>query len=124
MTEHSGSTRKRTGGRLRPYRDRRKHELGNEPTETQLDDPRLKVVDTRGGTTKVRALADDRIVVNDGEDSTSTTVENVVENPANPNYVRRNIVTKGAVVETPEGQARVTSRPGQAGHICGVLIEE
>ncbi len=124
MTEHSGSTRKRTGGRLRPHRDRRKHELGREPTETQVDDPRLKVVDARGGTVKVRALAEDQILVNDGAESTRTTIENVVENPANPNYVRRNIVTKGAVVETPEGRARVTSRPGQAGHICGTILAD
>lgn len=124
MNTHGGSVRKRTGGRLRPHRDRRKHELGQAPTETQVDEPRLKVQETRGGSRKVRALADDRILVNDGEETSQTTIETVVENPANPNYVRRDIVTKGAVVDTPEGRARVTSRPGQDGHICGVLIDE
>ena len=43
-------------------------------------------------------------------------------NSANPNYVRRNIITKGAIVETPEGNAKVTSRPGQDGVINGILI--
>ena len=46
----------------------------------------------------------------------------VIENSANPNYVRRNIITKGAIVETPEGNAKVTSRPGQDGVINGILI--
>ena len=47
----------------------------------------------------------------------------MVENPSNVNYVRRNIVTKGAVIETSEGRARVTSRPGQTGQVNAVLIE-
>ena len=47
---------------------------------------------------------------------------NVIENKANPNYVRRNIITKGAIVETSAGKAKVTSRPGQDGVINGVLI--
>lgn len=124
MNAHDRSVRKRTGGRLRPHRDRRKYELGSSPTETQVDEPRLKVEETRGGTRKVRALAENRIIVNDGGETRQSEIENVIENPANPNYVRRNIVTKGAVVQTPEGTARVTSRPGQEGHICAVLIEE
>ena len=46
----------------------------------------------------------------------------VVENKANPNFVRRNIITKGAIVETSKGNAKVTSRPGQSGVISGVLL--
>ena len=48
----------------------------------------------------------------------------MVDNPANVNYVRRNIVTKGAVIETSAGRARVTSRPGQDGQINAVLVDE
>ena len=47
---------------------------------------------------------------------------NVIENPSNPHLVRRNILTKGAVVETKLGKAKVTSRPGQEGTLNGVLI--
>ena len=124
MVTHRGSVRKRTGGRKRHQRDRRKHELGREPTETTIDKPRLKIVSTRGTGRKVRALATDEALISTGGETVTTTIEDVVENPANPNYVRRNIVTKGALVQTPEGTARVTSRPGQNGHICGVLVEE
>lgn len=123
MADHGDSLRTRTGGRIRPHRKRRKHELGNEPTETAVDEQRLKVIDARGGERKVRALStDEAVVARDGE-TVVTTIDNVVENPANPNYVRRNIVTKGAIIDTPEGRARVTSRPGQSGHVCGVLEE-
>lgn len=123
MPTHGGSIRKRTGGRLRPHRDRRKHELGREPTETQVADTRLKVEDARGRGRKVRALATDAILVHEAGETIETSIQNVVENAANPNYVRRNIVTKGAIVETPEGRVRVTSRPGQDGHVCGVLVD-
>jgi len=51
-------------------------------------------------------------------------VRRVVRNPANVDYDRRGVITKGAVVETPKGLARVTSRPGQNGVINTVLIGE
>lgn len=123
MATHGGSTRKRTGGRKRPSRDRRKYELGRQPAETQVGERRLKLIDARGTGRKVRALAIDEAVLTVDGETQMTTIENVVENPANPNYVRRNIITKGAVIETPEGRARVTSRPGQTGQVCAVLLE-
>ena len=46
----------------------------------------------------------------------------VIENSANPNYVRQNIITKGSVIETEKGKAKVTSRPGQHGVVNAVLI--
>lgn len=124
MSRSRGVEKKRTGGRKRPHRDRRKHELSREPTETQINDPRLKVVDVHGSTTKVRALSTDTAVVAEGGDSSVATIEDVIENPGNPNYVRRNIVTKGAIIDTDLGRARVTSRPGQTGHVCAVLLSE
>ena len=117
------STRKRTGGRRRHARNKRKYELGDEPTETELDEPSLKAIDARGNTTKVRALSTNVASVADGGEVVEAEIENVVENPANPNYIRRNIITKGAVIETNEGEARVTSRPGQDGQVNAVLIE-
>lgn len=54
--------------------------------------------------------------------TTSTDILNVIENPANPNLVRRNIITKGTVVETKLGKVKITSRPGQEGSVNGVLL--
>ena len=123
MANHGRSLRKRTGGRLRPNRDRRKHELGSEPTETQVGETKLKTVDTRGTGRKVRALRVDTASVATDDGTVAADLEDVVENPSDPNYARRNIVTKGAIVETSTGLARVTSRPGQDGQVNAVLVE-
>lgn len=123
MQDQGRSTRKRTGGRLKHFRNKRKYELGRQPTETQVGEPRFRTVDTRGNGEKTRALATNTVNVNLGEETVTATITDVVENDANPNYVRRNIVTKGAVIETDEGRARVTSRPGQNGQVNAVLVE-
>jgi small subunit ribosomal protein S8e len=123
MRDQGRSLRKRTGGRRRPKRDRRKHELGSEPTETQVGEAKLKTVDTRGTGEKVKALRADSASVATDDGVVAADLEDVVENPADPNYARRNIVTRGAVVETSAGRARVTSRPGQDGQVNAVLVE-
>jgi len=46
----------------------------------------------------------------------------VVRNPANVDYDRRGVITKGTIIETPLGTARVTSRPGQNGLVNAILI--
>ncbi|ELZ23169.1 30S ribosomal protein S8e [Halosimplex carlsbadense 2-9-1] len=117
------SPRKRTGGRRRNFRKKKKHELGDQPTETRVGETSLKTVEARGNTEKVRAVtANTASVATDG-DVVAAEIEDVEENPSNPNYVRRNIITKGAIVSTSEGRARVTSRPGQDGQINAVLVE-
>lgn len=123
MKDHGRSTRKRTGGRLRPFRKKKKHELGRDPTETTVGEPRLKVVDSRGTGSKVRALSTNVANVSDDGETVPAEIENVVDNPANVNYARRNIITKGAIIETTEGRARVTSRPGQSGRVDAVKLE-
>jgi len=124
MQDQGRSTRKRTGGRLRPIRNRKKHQLGRLPTETQVGEPRFRTVDARGNNEKTRALATNVANVNQGGETVEATIEDVVENDANPNYVRRNIITKGALIETDAGTARVTSRPGQTGQVNAVVVDE
>jgi small subunit ribosomal protein S8e len=46
----------------------------------------------------------------------------IAENPSNRNFARRSIMTKGTVIETSAGKARITNRPGQEGAINAVLI--
>jgi len=124
MKDQGRSTRKRTGGRRRPQHKKKKHELGREPTETTVGEPRIRTVDAQGNTEKVRALSTNVANVATGDETVEAEILDVVENAANPNYVRRNIVTKGAVVETSAGRARVTSRPGQTGTVSAVQVEE
>ena len=121
---HARSTKKRTGGRRRTVRKKRKHEHGSAPTETQVGEQQLKVVETHGGNEKVRAVEADVASVATDDGVERATIEDVVENASNPNYVRRNIITKGAVIETDAGRARVTSRPGQDGQVNAVRLED
>ena len=79
----------------------------------------------RGGKKKYRLLRAKMVNVVDRESGvvTRAEIETVVENSANQHYVRRDIVTKGAVIKTSAGIARVTSKPGQDGIVNAVLIE-
>ncbi|WP_297885393.1 30S ribosomal protein S8e [uncultured Halorubrum sp.] len=123
MKDQGRSTRKRTGGRLKHASNKKRHQLGREPAETTVGETRLQYIDSRGTEQKVRALSTDVAqVAADGEVSEAE-IENVVDNPANVNYARRNIITKGAVIETSAGRARVTSRPGQTGQVNAVLLD-
>ena len=123
MKDQGRSTRKRTGGRLKHASNKKRHQLGREPAETTVGETRLQYIDSRGTDTKVRALSTNVAQVADGGEVSEAEIENVVDNPANVNYVRRNIVTKGAVIETSAGRARVTSRPGQTGQVNAVLLD-
>ncbi|GAB7091750.1 hypothetical protein JCM18237_20210 [Halorubrum luteum] len=123
MKDQGRSTRKRTGGRLKHAANKKRHQLGREPAETTVGEKRVQFIDSRGTETKVRALSTNVAQVADGGEVVEAEIEDVVENPSNVNYVRRNIVTKGAIIETSEGRARVTSRPGQTGQVNAVLLE-
>jgi small subunit ribosomal protein S8e len=124
MKDQGRSKRKRTGGRrVRPHKKKR-HQLGNEPAETTVGEPRFRTVDARGDQRKIQALSTNTAQVADGEETVQAEIEDVTENPSNVNYVRRNIITKGAVIETSAGTARVTSRPGQSGQVSAVVVED
>lgn len=71
------------------------------------------------------ARADSAVVTDKATGTTSKTkLLRVLRNPANVDYQRRGVITKGAIVETEAGQARVTSRPGQDGVINAILVEK
>ena len=73
----------------------------------------------------MRLTNDNRINVLDPKNNKVQVVEimGVLENTANIQFVRRNIINKGAMVETNLGTVKVTSRPGQHGMVNGVLVE-
>ena len=47
----------------------------------------------------------------------------VLENQTNNDYQRRGVITKGAVIETEDGNCKVISRPGQCGIINAILLK-
>ncbi len=118
------SRRKRTGGRLRPIRKKRRFEIARELQVATLGAGTVKTYRVRGGNRKLRILTTQTINVFDPatKKMRSAKVVTVRENPANPNYVQRNIITKGAILETELGLVRVRSRPGQDGVLNGVRL--
>jgi small subunit ribosomal protein S8e len=115
---------KPSGGRRRTYRKKRRFEQGGFPTETLIGEQKRKMVRGRGGNLKIKVLSEKHVCVTNPKTGKTekTEVLRVVKNPANIDYDRRGVITKGAVIETPLGQARVTSRPGQHGMLNAVLI--
>ena len=88
-------------------------------------EPKRKIYRKAGGNTMVRVMAENRVAIADPAKGTTKmgTIMSVVENESDPNYVRRNILVKGAIIETDKGRVRITSRPGKDGVINGVLVE-
>ncbi len=120
------SVRKPSGARAKSNRNKRKMEFGREPAETKIGDRKIKTIRTKGGNEKIRLTNEQKInVVNPKTQKVELAdIISVVENHANTHFVRRNIITKGAVIETSSGKVKVTSRPGQDGIINGIIIEE
>jgi small subunit ribosomal protein S8e len=119
------SVRKISGGRRRPAAMKRRAEIGLAPADTHIGEDRRRIIRTYGGNDKVRALrAEFANVTNlkNGE-TKKVKIQTVEKNTANPNFVRRNLLTKGAVIKTEIGHARIMSRPGQNGVINAVLLE-
>ncbi|MEM2937314.1 MAG: 30S ribosomal protein S8e [Candidatus Bathyarchaeia archaeon] len=116
--------RKPSGGKKRAYRGKRKFEQGSFPVETVLGESKRKIEQGRGGNIKIKVLSEKYACVTDLKTGKTEKAEilRVVKNPANVDYDRRGIITKGAIIETSIGLARVTSRPGQNGVINAVLI--
>jgi len=127
MTQWHGDLhkRKRTGGRRRPYRKKRKYERGGDPVLTVIGERRVRKKRVRGGGVKIAVAADLYANVFDPEKKIAQRVKilRLISNPANRDLERRGVITRGAIIETEVGRARVTSRPGQDGVINAVLVK-
>ena len=122
---HGISRRKPSGGRKVQARGKRSTEISTEKQMALIGEPKRKIYRRTGGNTLVRVLAANKVSINNPKTGKTAlgTIENVVENESDPNYVRRNVLVKGAIIETDKGRVRITSRPGKDGVINGVLVE-
>uniref|UniRef100_A0A7J2TKB0 Small ribosomal subunit protein eS8 n=1 Tax=Archaeoglobus fulgidus TaxID=2234 RepID=A0A7J2TKB0_ARCFL len=120
------SRRKPTGGLYRPHRKKRKYELGGEQVMTVIGERKIRKDRMMGGSYKIRLFADKFANVYDPElkKVVKAEIKAVLENPANVHYARHGVITRGAVIQTSIGKARVTNRPSQEGIINAVLIEK
>ena len=121
---HGRSRRKKSGGRYKQFRKKRKYEMGRYPALTVINERKIKKVRTRGGNIKIKLYADMFANVVDPRTNKISKVKilDVKTNPANADFSRRRIITKGAIITTELGDAVVTSRPGQDGIINAKLL--
>lgn len=121
---HLKSRRTTTGGLLKRHSKKHKHQRGRDFLPAKIAEAKIISNRVRGGSDKRIVLSSN--VANVMVDGKAKKVKftSVTENKADSQFVRRNTVTKNAVILTELGKARVTSRPGQDGMINAVLIEE
>ena len=117
------SKRKITGGLAGKRSKKKKHQRGRDFLPAHVGEPRVRARRTRGGGFKRTALAMNIANISAKGRAQKARILSVSENPADSQFVRRNIITKGAIIETELGKARVTSRPGREGAVNAVLIE-
>jgi small subunit ribosomal protein S8e len=122
---HGDIGKTKTGGKITIQRKKRIYELGNNELLTKLGKEKLKISKGKGGVVKKRFLAADYANVFDPSSKTIKKVKitDVIENPANPHFVRRGMITKGTTVETELGLAKISSRPTHHGVVNAVLIK-
>jgi len=120
------SKRKATGGRYKRVLIKRLGRLGRMPILTKIGDNKAKSERTIGGNMKGKLLSAQQANVYNPSTKKheKLAIKTVVENPANRHYARRNILTKGTIVETEKGKARITSRPGQGIAVDATLLQE
>ena len=123
---HDRSSRKLTGGKLGRFRKKKKYERGLDFLGVKTGGRKLRSVEARGGNIKLRLLSESMANVADPNTGKIKRVKitGVIENKANPHFARRNIITKGAIIKTETGNAKVTSRPSQDGIVNALLLEE
>lgn len=116
--------KKISGGRFKKTRKKKLYEQIGHPKQVILGKEKKKVMKIMGGNFKTVLLSTNRINLFNKKEKkcVMTKILNVKEVPSNPFLARKNVIVKGAIVETELGKAKVTNRPGQEGCIQGVLI--
>jgi small subunit ribosomal protein S8e len=117
--------RKLTGGRKIAMRGRRKFEIDRYPNEAVVGPSQVVARRIRGNNNKVAFKSAEFANVIDQENKRviKSKILRVTKNPANRDYERRGVVSKGAIIESENGTARVVSRPGQDGVVNAILIK-
>ena len=116
---------KDSGGRKIHNRKKRRYEKGFFPAETSLGKNKSKTIRKHGGNEKVRLLSVNEANISDSSGKTTKVqIQRVIKNPANVDYDRRGVITKGTIIATNLGTAKVTSRPGQDGIVNAILIDK
>jgi small subunit ribosomal protein S8e len=120
------SKKKMSGGKIVPARKKRKREVGRDPLYTKLGGvKKAKKIDARGGKSYTSLVTDTHCNIQlDNKKSKKVKITKVIENKSNRHFVRMNVITRGTIVETEAGLAKITSRPTRDGTINAVLVKK
>lgn len=121
------SKKKASGGKYWPFRKKRAREIGKDAVYAKLADkdqrkPR-KQRSARKTTKSTTIINVSHVNLNVGGKAKKVKILAVKENPANRHFVRRNVITRGAIVNTEAGLAKITSRPTRDGIVNAVLVK-
>ena len=118
--------RKFTGGRKVAMRDRRKFEIDRYPNEAVMGTTEIVSRRIRGNNVKnaLKTAEFANVVDPNSRKVLRARILQVTKNSANKDYERRGVITKGALLETESGTARVVSRPGQDGTVNAILEKQ
>jgi small subunit ribosomal protein S8e len=117
-------TRKITGGIRHPLKSRRKFQTDRYPNEALMGEQVTVTRKTRGNNRKTSLKTANvvNVVLANGKTKSSEILK-VLANQTNNDYQRRGVITKGAIVETKDGECKIVSRPGQDGTLNGILVK-
>jgi small subunit ribosomal protein S8e len=114
-----------SGGRRLKQRGQRAYEKSRYAIETIMGDTNSINRIVRGGNKKIglKKARYANIADPTSKKLIKSKILKVRDNPANRDYERRGVLTKGCSIETEAGLAKVTSRPGQNGIINALLLK-
>lgn len=123
---HIDRGKKTTGGKIHLYRKKKKFQRGSIALHTEMGKEKKIKIRTRGSNKKIKLVNAEFANVFDPKTKKTQKIKilTVLENPANPQYVRQNIINKDTIIKTELGKARVVSRPSQHGVVNAILIKE
>jgi small subunit ribosomal protein S8e len=111
-----------TGGRTKPSRGRRAYEKDGYAIEPLVGTTSRRFGRKRGGGVTSGVVFSDVANVSDKSGKTvKTKILRVKKSPANRDYERRGVITKGSLLDTEAGEAVVTSRPTDDGVVNAML---
>jgi small subunit ribosomal protein S8e len=116
--------RKITGGKYKKARKKKLFEKRGQPRIVKLGAKKTKFLRVMGGNIKLISLSHDIANVMHNGKAKKAKIKNVLETPSNRFLARQNILTKGAIIETDLGKARITNRPSQEGIVQAEILPE
>jgi len=116
--------RKISGGKDVKRRKKKPYEIAGQKKIIKLGKENRKTKRVMGGNKKTYLLNSKQINVKAKGKIQKVEIKNVLETPSNRFLARQNILTKGTVIETKLGKAKITNRPTQEGLVNGILVEE